>query len=296
MDRKIDFLIIGAQKSGTTSLHNYLKQHPDIFLPEIKEILFFANDEFYRQGEKYLDVFYKDLNGEKVIGGADVNLMYSPIAPDRIHMFNPNMKLIAVLRNPIDRAYSAYWFARRNGWELCKTFEEALGKEHKRVKGKYKEQVGLTYLTHGHYYDQLKRYIDLFGYSNLHIILTDDFKINSEEAVKNTLNFLGVDFINARIDVSQRSNESGVPKILWLQRVLLSYDTCYKVLLRKFTSQRFRYILRKHITKKIIEKNIRPFSYSSMHPETRNNLIEYFKPWNEKLATLINIDLSMWNK
>ena len=158
MDPRINFFIIGAAKSGTTSLFEYLRQHPDIFLPLVKENRFFLEDDFYKQGDSFLGNFYNDLQNEQVIGGACAEYLYFPHTGQRIAEYNQRIRLITVLRNPIDLAYSAYWFARTNGWESCGTFEEALKNELARSKGSFIEKAALTYLGHGHYYDQLKRW------------------------------------------------------------------------------------------------------------------------------------------
>lgn len=154
MKQRIDFLVIGAHKSGSTSLYNYLKQHPDVFLPDVEENRFFTKDEFYSEDTTFLDIYYRDLRTEQVVGGKNVHLMYFPWAAERVYNYNPRMKLVVILRNPIDRAYSAYWFARKNGWESCRTFEEAIKREPERLNGSYEEQTELTYLTHSYYYFQ----------------------------------------------------------------------------------------------------------------------------------------------
>ena len=86
-------------------------------MPEAKEMRFFVYDEYYNQGEGFLVPFYQEVGDEKIIGGGNATLMYFPRAPERVLNYNPDIKLIAVLRNPIDRALSSYWYARKLGYE-----------------------------------------------------------------------------------------------------------------------------------------------------------------------------------
>ena len=155
MSPTVDFWIAGAQKAGTTTLFDILAEHPDAFVPRAKEIHYFSSDEFHPQGPSYLDPFYADAPEAALLGGAYVHTMFFPESAARMHAHNPAMKVLAVLRNPIDRAYSAFWFARRNGWEPAETFEEALALEPTRAEGTLTERTELTYVRHGYYAEQL---------------------------------------------------------------------------------------------------------------------------------------------
>src|SRR5580765_4385092 len=113
MNRAIDFAIIGAQKAGTTALYEYLGAHQDVFVPAVKEVPYFVKDDVYEKGEKYLDVIYREYRGEPIVGIAHVRLMCRPESVDRLLAHNSAMRCIAVLRDPVTRAYSSYWYARR---------------------------------------------------------------------------------------------------------------------------------------------------------------------------------------
>lgn len=296
MDRKIDFLIIGAQKSGTTTLYNWLMQHPDIYLPREKENPFFAKNDLFRQGIKYLRPFYRDCRNEKFVGMAFVHLMYFRWCTDRIYNYNPEAKIIAVLRNPVDRAYSAYWYARRNLWEDCESFEQAIKREKFRKKGSYHEQTDFTYLLHGHYSEQLQRYFDFFGKDKVMILLLDDLKTARKCALASVLDFLGLPSPDVRkIDFCQDSNRAAMPRIRWLQKFLLSREAWYKRLGRKCASNTVREWIRSQVTNKIIKMNAIKFQYPPMNPDTRKRLVEYFRPHNAHLEQMIDRDLGHWN-
>ena len=193
MDRKIDFLIIGAQKAGTTSLYDHLAGHEDLFLPIRKDLPFFVDAGSGEVRERDFGYHYRPCNGAALLGGSFVHLLYHPESPVRIGAYNPGMRLIAMLRNPVDRAYSAYWFARREGYEAKASFEEALALEDERATGSMRERNELTYLGHGRYHEQLARYLERFDRSALYLCLFEDFVAAPEAVVSDILAWLGVD-------------------------------------------------------------------------------------------------------
>ena len=136
MISKVDFFIIGAQKSATTSVYNYLAKHPDIYMPEVKENHFFVEDRVYNQGIQHFHRFYQSYAEQKVAGGAFVHMFSSKEAPERVHNYNKDARFIVMFRNPVDRAYSAYHFAIKNGWESSKiSFFDALKLQDERLSG-----------------------------------------------------------------------------------------------------------------------------------------------------------------
>jgi hypothetical protein len=294
VDRRIDFVIAGAQKSGSTSLHGYLRQHPDIFLPAVKEIPFFLKDEAYEQGTSYLDRFYSDLRDEKVIGLAHAHILSFPWTASRMRTHNPRMKVLAVLRNPIDRAHSAYWHARRHGWEECETFEEALSKEKERRVGSYVERANFSYVGHGYYAERLKYFIDTFSRENVKAVLTEDLAEHGKETLSQILEWLGVDPACGDIDLRRRANLAAMPRLMWLQRLIKSRNTPLKQLYYRLIPEGLRFYIRHSVAKRIIELNLSGFEYPAMRLETRERLAEHFRPYNEMLAELIGRDLGDW--
>jgi hypothetical protein len=290
MARNIDFLIIGTPKSGTTSLNDYLSQHPDIYLPRRKDDGMFITHLPAEHPEAFC-LWYQDIRDETLIGGAEVNLMYFPDTAERIYRYNPQMKLIAVLRNPIERAYSAYWYYVRLGWETSATFEEAIEREPVRGYSSVRDRSALTYLEHGYYYEQLARYFEYFPRSQVDIILSEDLRHDTQQTLVQVMTWLGVDPERGSIDLSVRSNESGAPKSRKFSQIIGSRHTWYHDVLRKVTSQR----LRQTLAEKLIQLNTKPFEYPRMHPDTRANLAECFAPHNAQLAQLIGKDLSHWS-
>ncbi len=292
MKRKINLFIVGAQKAGTTSLDKYLGEHPSIYLPEGKEIDFFFNDDFYKKGEKYLDPYYKDQSIEDIIGMSGCGMLYFDYVPKRICNYNPDAKIIIIFRNPIDRAYSAFWFAKRVGREPLDSFEDALERERTGgVHGLY-PRGDLTYLEHGHYAEQLYRYNTFFSKEQIYILLTEDMKNN--EFIRPILQWLNVNPDSVSIDTSQKYNESAMPKIIWLHRIIMSPDSIFKKNYRAIMPFQLRKIIQRYITNRLLEKTLVPFKYPPMNEETRQMLREYFRPHNHRLSTIIGRNLEHW--
>jgi hypothetical protein len=296
MNRKIVFMIIGAQRAATSSLYIALQQHPDIYLPSVKEPEYFTRDEFYRKGEKYLNMFYHDLKKEKLVGGANAHLMYFPNTVERLKTHNFSMKHIAILRNPVDRAYSAFHFARSRNVESCVTFEEALQKESTRLHGKYKERSELTYLSHGYYAAQLKRFFDSFGINNVFIIWFEDIRIDFMGVLKKTLIWLGTGSDAIQPEQFERVNVASSPRFKTLQKILYPGNSRAASLFRKIIPGTIRYLYHVHVKNPLARVNSEAYSYEPMNEETRKRLIEYFRPVNAELEKLVDKDLSHWNR
>lgn len=296
MRRPIDFLILGAQKCATTALYTWLQAHPEIYLPSVKENLYFVKDEFYLEGDRFLDPFYRGARTDQILGGAYVHLLYFTEAAARIRQHNPDMRLVAVLRNPIDRAYSAYWFARRNGWEATVTFEEAIEEEVRRRAGSFRERAELTYLDHGLYARQLEAYLRVFPRHQLRVLLTRDLEREPEATVNGLLEWLGVrpGGVSSKL-MKTREHESGQPRFPGLHRMMLSGDNGLRVALRRVVSPRVRYRIRELVLLPLARLNIKPFKYPAMRTSTRARLKEYYREPNRRLEELIKRDLSVWN-
>lgn len=205
-----DFLIIGAARSGTTSLYQYLVQHPSIEPCVVKQLHFF--DEYYNRGTNWYRVNFptcmKKFSTEKIkkikflTGEATPYYLQYPHAPDRVYEINPNMKLIVVLRNPVDRAFSHYKRRWRNGSETL-SFEEATAQEQSRIKGEIEKMEKnenyfsyifhrLSYITSGLYVIHLKRWLKYFPMEQILILENEEFLNETPKLYKQTLKFLGL--------------------------------------------------------------------------------------------------------
>lgn len=302
--KKPNFFIIGAPRAGTTSLYFCLKDHPDIFMSPRKEPRFFAFEDliekkgpFGRQPlpsystswEKYLTLFEKARH-EKVIGEASTMYLYHPKAPERMQRYlGSEVKLVAVLRHPVERAFSHYLYNVNRGAEPCLTFEEALAAEEERIAQGWIEYF--HYKSMGLYSEQVKRYLDIFGADNLLVFLYEDLDKSPLLVVKKILEFLGLE-ASFLPDTFARINPSGIPRFKFLTQLIKKTPSSFKQVLKT--------VIPKSIRLKIVEwelwQNIRPVSKPRISLETRKALLDYYQQDILKLQQLLGRDLSHWLK
>jgi len=230
--RMPNFLIIGAQKSGTTALYHYLKQHPEVYMSPLKEPGFFAFEgqqpaftnlkgELSKTSRTSItsladyQALFQGRRGEKAAGEASIVYLFVPATAACIKQYLPEVRLIAMLRNPIDRAYSAFTHALRDNLETVRDFERALELEESRIRNNC--EFLFRYTSMGFYYAQLKRYFDVFDRDQIRVYLYDDLRTDLPGTLHDIFRFLGVD---ARFtpDMSALHNASGVPKNRLLHR------------------------------------------------------------------------------
>ena len=192
-----NFLVIGAAKAGTTSLYYYLKQHPEIFLPFQKELKFFAFEgETFGNAinniEDYKEQF-RDTKAETAIGEiSPVYLCLASKSAPKIKHYLPDVKLIAILRNPVERAYSHFLFraSKSLNAEPLQDFKQAIMEEERRLKEGY--SYHFMYKNTGYYYQHLKHYFDLFPKEQIKIYLYEDFTQNTNLVLQDIFRFLNV--------------------------------------------------------------------------------------------------------
>lgn len=188
------FMIIGTQKGGTTSLHHYLNRHPDVCMAFKKEVHFF--DTFYAKGIDWYRAHFPLLGEVAQTGEASPSYLFHPKAAERAHDAYPQMKLIALLRNPVDRAYSHHQMeVRRENDSL--SFEEAIAEEPRRLhnsdpdmpRGSWRRY---SYVSRGLYAQQLERWLKVFPREHLLIIKSEEFSREPERIFDHALRFLGL--------------------------------------------------------------------------------------------------------
>ncbi len=216
---KPGFLIVGAAKCGTTSLFHYLNEHPKIFIPEIKECRYFSqlgNDHQGLGAEYFVNTGISDENGylelfknqkDKLCGDIsnDYLYYYERSIPNIKKLLGEDVKIIIILRNPVDRAYSNYMHSVRDGWEDS-SFEEAIIKEPLRIQKNWAWPY--HYVNVGRYFKQVKSYLDNF--KNVKIYLFEDLK-NKQEFMNSLFSFLKLEPISYGKE-RKEYNISGYPK------------------------------------------------------------------------------------
>ena len=254
-----DFLIIGTAKGGTSSLYDYLMEHPCVGKSLTKQIHFF--DRYFDRKISWYKVcfpfvwekfFIEKIKKKKFsTGEATAHYMTHPLAAERAFMVVPNAKIIVLLRNPVDRAYSHYNMEKAHNKEEL-SFEEAIEKEPERIKGEFEEMLlnknnfghnypHRSYIKSGEYLEQIKKWATFFPKENIFYIKSEEFNKNPSKIFNDVLEFLGLPL---------------------------------------FKLQEY--------------KKIRVRKYEKMNASTRKKLIEYFKPHNRKLYDFLNRDFE-WN-
>lgn len=292
-----NFLIIGAAKSGTTALYHYLKQHPQIYMSPVKEPEFFSfegeqlsfmgpgvtiNTSSITNLEDYVRLF-QGVSQEIAIGEASALSLYTPKAAERIKHYIPNIKLIAILRNPVDRAYASFTHLIRDNREPITSFSQALAEEQNRIE----QNWGFLwrYQDLGFYFAQLKRYYDLFDKRQIKVYLYDDFCTNPSELIQDIFQFLDVDK-NFVPDISAKHNVSGFPRNQTLQ-AFLRQSSPIKTFLKPLLPEK----LYRSTAKYLINYNL---SKPNLLLETRKQLIEVFREDILQLRDLLDRDLEHW--
>jgi hypothetical protein len=317
-----NFLIIGAAKSGTTALHEYLDQHPDIYMSPVKEPNFFAfeggipefagpSDAQFRVGhwrrQQLQIALYKQsitdlhdyrrlfsgVKSESLLGESSASYMYMPEAPRQIREHLPNCKLIAVLRHPAERAYSKFRQFLREGLEPIGTFEGALEAEPRRIR----EQWAPTwfYKQRGFYYRQLKRYFDIFNPKQIQILLYEEFLEDPVGLLQRIFKFLGIEE-RFMPDTRRRHNVTREPVILTANGpfdYLLNSENPIRSTVNTLLKPSVAFKLRKLLLRCVSSKMRLP-QPEPMPPAIRRHLIAEYRTDILQLQKLIGKDLSGW--
>jgi len=294
------FLIIGAARSGTTALYQYLAEHPGLFLTEPKEPHFFAlagsTPAFTGPGDRqtinrlavtdrdaYLRL-YRDARPDQVRGEASVSTMYYPDAVTRLREMAPDARLVCVLRDPVDRAFSAYGFMRTRGWEPCATFEEALADEPRRIAEGWHHIWHYTAMSR--YGEQLAHALEVFPREQVLVLRHEDMTADPDAVLARVYAHVGVQPVPRT--VAPDPHRSGEPRSRFLGRVVSTHHP-----LKKLLSPLVPTSLRRRLRRQIVARNIVRVSY---RPETRRALVKTFGPDLDLLEQVTGLDVAAWRE
>jgi len=292
-----NFMLIGAGKAGTTAIYEYLRQHPQVYMSPVKEPNFFAFKgeklTFRGPGEDRMinatsitdptqyQALFDGVSGEKAIGEASQWYLYSEKAAVRIKEAFPTIKLLAILRDPVKRAYSDYLHFVRDDREPIDSFIAAIAQEQTRIDAHW----GFGhYIRRGLYYEQVKRYFSLFDRQQIRLYLNEDLKTAPSGLMKDIFKFLEIDETFSP-DTSFRPNVSGVPKNKLLHR-FLGKSNPIRMLLEPYAPDRLR--------KAMITFKGNNLSQPPLPDEIRQELIPMFREDILKLQDLLQRDLTAW--
>lgn len=293
------FLIIGAAKGGTTSLAHYLRQHPSIFVAREKECHHFLTDgtapvftgpgdaaEFapllIPDRERYLQCFAK-ARPDQARGEASVYYLYRPDSLTRALEFNPEMKFVAVLRDPVQRAFSAWSHMMRDEREPEPSFRAAFGLEAERMAAGW--SYGFAYDSVGRYGDQVAAAQAVIPSGQLHVTLSEDLVADPDRALGEIFDFLGVPA--ASVDAGLVMNASGTPRNAVLNH-LLSRQNRVKDVLKRVIPYRLGSVLAQRVRNWNLEGR-------SIDPEDAAWLAEHYRPDTQRLAALLGRELPGWS-
>ncbi len=268
---KVDFIVVGCMKAGTTTVVQHLNSHPDVSCM-VNELQYFSDDAKFDQGVNW---YHQQLKGNldcKLVGEKSTAYSYLPQSAGRISQYDPQVKLIWVLRDPIKRAYSNYWHAVMAGVEQ-KSFQTCIDKH---FSG---ENIPLfeDYLSRSCYVEQVKNYLKHFSLQQMHFVFIEDLWIDSDAVLKEIAGFLDIPNTFKTQDQGLRANVGYKP-----------------------FSINFEFYTRKLLGGGIIWRGVHEFNrrlgspYPKITADDANRLKSYFAPFNDELFSIIGCERKIW--
>lgn len=278
---KVNTFIVGAPKAGTTSLHHYLDQHTDVCMSKVKEPNFFSSKEvlslFYNSLCIENSESYQNLFPEKkpILGEASVSYLFYKQVPKRIYDYNSDAKIIIMLRQPIERAFSHYLMDCRLGF--CSEKLEDIFDDPTKYPQFFQQYVQL-----GNYYPQLKRYLDTFDKEDIMIIFYEDFKVDTQKVMTDLFGFLNIE--QQEMDLSIK-NPFLAPSNALISRL-------YKFnVVRKGIKALFPVGFLSFIKSRLFSSQAKP----QLSNVVEQKLKAYYKQDVQQLEKLLNVDLTRWD-
>jgi hypothetical protein len=302
-----NLFIIGAPKSGTTSLYEYLKGHPQVFMSVVKEPCYFSADLafdnsgnflVYPRDAKLYEGLFADAGDVKVIGEASTRYMYSHEAPALIHTASPDARIVAMLRNPVDMIHSLHAHKLAAWTEDLDDFEQALEAEADRAQGRRLPEFSnpklSTYRDRARYGEMLPRWFDEFGHDRVKVIIFEDMVRDPALQFRELLEFLGVDPTYVPPSFTAYNSAHGARSRL-IRRVLngrVPQWFVWTLLPRVIGDRRTRGLVRRFRHSWFHRK---PITRGKLSPELRRRLEDEFAPDVARLSSLLGRDMSqLW--
>ncbi len=277
-----NFFIVGAGKAGTTSLYHYLKQHPDVFLPAVKEPHYYSfrgvrphgpwKDVEYIKDKSIYEALFDTWDGHKAIGEVSASYLYYPEAATGIKKDIPGAKIIIILRSPIERAFSNYRHLIRIGLERNRNFGEVIRDD---------SASAFDYLTQGFYHAQVARYLSTFGRDNVMVVLYSELVDSAGNLMQDFCHYLEIDSTFHFITDTRHNRDSGYPRL-----------PRFHLLIKKLNISK----LLNRTLKRKVKAFFTPIYYHEMQlkQEDFHYLLNLYSADIDKLAQLLNRDLGHW--
>ncbi len=290
-----NFLCIGAPKSGTTSLFDILKQHPEIGLSSFKEPHFFDNDSNWKQGVDWYENNYFAKLDNNVIGEFSPTYLSQIACPLRIkNTLGTDVKFIVLLRNPVERSYSHYLHTKRDEYEDLGFIDAILSEEERLKKSNVKNDFisfsRFSYIYQGCYAQHINNYLRYFPIAQFHFVLFDDFVNRRQETINKILAFLNVsEDITLELNIS--SNQASAARSIMLKKFMKKKSLVSKLLKLLIPSL----VLRQRLRNRIHAKNNKPISKTPLTYDQRKFCYKnYFSEQIADLEKILERNLDIW--
>lgn len=296
-----NFLIVGAQKSASTFVHECVREHPDAFIPH-DEIAFFQDPDYLECSLTQFMSIFSTVKNEKAVGIKCPDYLGRPECPERIYNHNPNAKLIVVLRNPVERAISAYYWYMQVGIIPIRQLEEGLQDV---INGKYNHSYPRSkeILDYGFYHQHLLRYLRYFKREQLLILLQSDLKNSPRQFVTQIYHFLNIGdrYLPRALTRQPKKSVYSLHRIRWLAMANRLFFYNYRVGANNMMAlypvknklSRLCYYLLLSIDRYCLT-NIFGNTKGILDENTRRNLIERYREDVESLENLLGRELAEW--
>ncbi len=283
-------MIVGAPKSGSTALLHHLADHPDVRSHVHREMPFFGRDDEFAAGwERAVEKYFPPSVGDAPLGAKHTMAMYDPVAVRRI-VDSTSAVVVAVLRNPVPRAYSHFQYARLRGWEDARTFEEGLAREAGRPVSSPPQARDMHYVGNGLYAPQVRALLDTVPPERLRIYLSQDLRQSAQEICAELFDLAGL--APHAPDVTRGHNQGRAPRSAWFARAFLAAQRPGSPARRLAGRLPSRTLYRaRHLVNRLNES---PASFPPMAPETAARLQERFAQPNADLSRLLGRSLTAW--
>lgn len=301
--KRPDFFIVGAPKCGTRSLHEYLKQHPDIFMGRRERHYFGKDLDFvarrHRMDETEYLAMFADAGAATHLGEKSVYYLYSESAPYEMKAFHPDAKAVIMLRNPVDQMYSLYYQTRFTVNEDAPSFEEALALEAQRRAGQCLPPLCTLprktfYRANARYTEYVRHYFDVLGPDHVHVIILDDLMADAAGVMRRLMTFLGADpdfAFDLRVHNASKVRRS------YLVRALQGRS--YRMIprsLRSYVPQALINGIKNSLLPAVDRWNTKQQKRPPLDPQLERELREEFAPEVAALGALLGRDLSHWSQ
>ncbi|MCP3675874.1 MAG: sulfotransferase domain-containing protein [Gammaproteobacteria bacterium] len=306
MDKKPRFLVPGVSKAGTTSLYHLLKKHPNIYLSSVKESHFFNNESAFEKGfEWYVDTFFSGADDNQICGDITPAYFNKPgkVIPRLMENFKKGeLKIILLLRDPVERAWSHYLHNWGAGVENH-DFSEALSLENERLKADPDAWVG--YFSEGLYGKYLSQWTEAFGKENILIVKSSDLKFSTNDTLGCIFDFLGLtklqyDDVKSKIKVKENKNQASIAKFRFINQMLASPPEIVKKIYQMTIKKILPYTIRRRLVYSLRQMNKRKYRENTEFSKPELGTGIQCKLYNDyaqdilRLEKITGMDFSEW--